>query len=250
MNLQKSELKKAILNDLGNRFEDEKESLEKQVEQLAGAKSALLKMAKDIQLLHVHADKDLEDGKISDLETLKLVKLYVTRAIDACQNQARQCEVNEIRTRGRFEQADKQVRHLAKLIEDEDAKLRQLLAAIEDGSVVVDGDEIAAAGSSEIGSDTPSRPPPGNVVPMRRPVGVRPGMSIAAQRKLETQPESAQADDVDEELGQTQSGDVPEEPDQVQAESTQDDPAPAKPKRKYKRRKAKGTSVSVAPDAG
>lgn len=227
MNLQKSEVKQGILRDLAVRFDEQKEALEKIVEQAVGAKTALVKMAKDIQALHGHADRDLDEGRITDLDVLKLVKLYVTRAMEGCQNQAKHFEIMEIRQRGRLEQADIQVKMVEKLYKDEETRLRAVLAAIDDGTVTVDGSDISVAEN-----------PPSNVVPMR-PTGTRPGKSIGQRRKEEAKAAEAVAK-------------TPEAVVETLSESDES-PAAEKPKNGRKKRrkaKAKGNSVDVTPDPG
>lgn len=172
MNPKKSEIKQLILRDLGTKFDDQKEALSNTVQQIVGAKMALRKSVKDIQGLGKIAEKELEEGKIPDLQVLELVKLYVTRAMDSLTLKARQLDQEELRNRGRLEQADAQIKYLEKLYRSEEKLVEDFRAAVASGDIVDDGGDYVVV-------ETPD-----NVTPIR-PTGVRPGSSIAQQRKAE-----------------------------------------------------------------
>jgi hypothetical protein len=220
MNPNKSELKQLILRELGTKFDDQREALSDTVQQVKGAKVALLKSVKDIQALSKVAEKELEEGKIPDLQVLELVKLYVTRAMDSLTLKARQLGQEALRHQGRLEQADSQIKYLEKLFMTEEKLQADFQKALANGDILDDGGEFVVTGSPAA---------PDNIMPIR-PDGVRPGASIAQQRKAEEAAEAAVA----------------------VAEAK----AKAKPKKKRKSRKTKGnskasgSSVDVAPDAG
>ena len=219
MNPKKSEIKQIILRDLGTKFDDQKVALENSVQQIIGAKTALMKAVKNIQGLGKVADKECDDGKIPDLKTLELVKLYVTRAMDSLTLTAQGLGQSEIRANGRLEQAEAQIKYLEKLFLAEEKRLEAFQAALANGEVLEDGDNFVLA-------ESPAAPD--NITPIR-PDGVRPGSSIAQQRKAEAAAEAAA---------------------EAGGEAEAKPPPSATKTKKRRGRKAKGDSVDVAPDAG
>jgi len=167
VSLKKSELKLVILAELGQQAEDQKAALGRVADQLGGAAAALHKASADLQTLHAHADAELESGKIPDLETLKSVKLYVTRGMEMLALKANSLEAQEIRQRGRVDQAAAHVAYLQKCHKAETDRLQALLDSVNAGRVTVEDGELVMA------QDVP---------PMG---GVRPNTSIAQQRKTE-----------------------------------------------------------------
>ena len=161
MNLGKSEVKQAVLKDVGIKLDDNKAHCEKALEQNIGAKSALAQMAKDLEQLLVLASKDLDDGILPDLEQLTLVKLWIGRAINATANKARYMELQEVTMRGRLDQAARSLEMVEKLFLEEANRYQAVVEALEK-------DE----------SDPESEP-------SVRAVGTAPQQSIAAQRKAE-----------------------------------------------------------------
>jgi len=65
-----------------------------------GGKLALQEQAKKLQSVHAYADAEFAEGSL-DVETLSLVKRYVTRCIDATSNAAKQQEAEELASAGR-----------------------------------------------------------------------------------------------------------------------------------------------------
>lgn len=153
MGIEKSELKKLTIHDIGCRVDDMLEACNKEREQLIGGKSAAEQVAKLIDSLNSHADKDLESGAIPDLETLSLVKKYIGRAFFAAKGLADNLANREVMSAGKQDLASKVIDMLSNMQDQESQKIKSLLEAEEDDS--------------------------------RRPTGRRPDSSVAARRKAE-----------------------------------------------------------------
>ena len=236
MNPKKIELKQVILRELGTKFDDEKAALEGNVQQVVGARTALIKSVKNIQALSKVADREADEGAIPDLKTLELVKLYITRAMDTLALTARNLDKEEMRARGRLEQADNQIKFLEKLFLREEKRLVEFQTALARGEILDDGGDYVVA-------ESPAAPD--NITPLR-PDGVRPGPSIAQQRRAEEAAEHKPPTETEDTAA----------PSDSQLELTTD-PGPPTPKAKAKakakktrRRKPKGNSVGVTSDSG
>lgn len=161
MGLDKAELKTAVLSNIGAHVELLIEVAERKTAQAAGAKAALAKHAKDLESLQRHADSELEKS-IPDLESLKLVKTYIGRAIAATQNAARHYENLEQLAVGERQGHERMHDYLIKQVSEEKKKAQALVEALKQGQVSM---------------DTTAR----KVVPLR-PVGGHPGRTLKAQR--------------------------------------------------------------------
>lgn len=168
MNLAKSELKISVLNEVGNALDDQRESADKQLQQAIGAKSALVSAHKDLRSVFEAADRALDAGEIADLEGLTLVKTWLKKAGAALEVKAKYFENVEIQTVGKLQQAALAVDAVSKMHKAERERVRNFMAQIESGAIVVEDD-----GSLSMAEGA------------RREPGVHPGQSIAAQRKAE-----------------------------------------------------------------
>jgi len=158
MSLDKAEIKKLTLNSVVSQVEDLLEGAQQNKAQLEGGKLALFQAAKNLQKLSEFADRELEEEKIKDLETLTIVKQYITRAVASVSSLARQYENREISVSGEADFGNKVVKLLKKLFDEEAAKAERISVAQSEVLTVRD-----------------------------RPVGARPGLSIAQQRRQEEQ---------------------------------------------------------------
>lgn len=168
MNLNKAELKIAVLNEVGNVLDDQREAADRQLQQAIGAKAGLLAARRDLNSIFEAADRGVDEGAIPDLEALALVKAWLSKAAASLEVKAKHFENVEIQTVGKVQQASLAVELLSKMHKGESDRVRNFMAQIESGAIVIEDD-----GSLSQGDVT------------RRSVGIRPGQSIAAQRKAE-----------------------------------------------------------------
>jgi hypothetical protein len=163
MTIEKSELKIAAANDIGNSIEDSMEAAKAVMNAHSGAEQAFAEAAKACLALHVHVDKDLEEGKILELETASEIKRWLNRAADANLNLKTRAMVSAAAARGAVDALEKSV------------KLVDNYRRVEQGRV--NEARLRPASQAEEG-DSP-----------------RPGMSIKQQRLLEEQELRAKADE-------------------------------------------------------
>lgn len=160
MGLDKAELKTAVLRNIGAHVELLIGVSERKTAQAAGAKIALVKHAKDLETLQRHADGELEKS-IPDLESLKLVKTYIGRAIAATQNASRHYENLEQLAIGERQGQERLHDYLVKQVSEEKKKAQVLAEALSQGQASVDVTRKVVA---------------------LRPVGGHPGRTLKEQR--------------------------------------------------------------------
>lgn len=173
MSLSKSQMKLAVVNDIGNRFDDLLESATGQQQQCLGAKAAAGQIASNVKKLIGIVEQDFEKGDIEtaikdgDLAVLKLIKTYLSRAISACEATTDHFENLRQISVGKVEAYQQSVKLLKKMHDNEQTKIDQVIAAIETGSAQVDGPDVVLMDNSV------------------RPTGVRPVGTLKQQRLAE-----------------------------------------------------------------
>lgn len=160
MSFAKSDLKILTYNDVGNRLDDMLEAAQRSKSSLEGGKQALFAAAKNVEALLKASEQDLEEGRLPDVETLGHVKKALVRALTSVQTLAKNFENREIMAAGSVDMASKSVALVKKLMDDEKRKLSGLVEA------------------AELGKEEESNG-------RERPAGLRPGPSIAQQRRAE-----------------------------------------------------------------
>lgn len=119
MGPSKAEVKRDVLRQVGVHVEERIEALETEVLMLRGAAKGVAAIGKDIQTHIVAAvDKALEDPKdtradsIKDEEQAKLVKLWVLKAVAACENQAKATTNRAIHAQGKVDALNDEHKYL------------------------------------------------------------------------------------------------------------------------------------------
>lgn len=184
MSLLKSEVKLSAVNELGCRLDDVLENATQDLYRSEGAVSALKQAVSSLENLLKILDKELNDKEV-DLESCATIKSYFNRSILTMSNLASSAETNRQTQIGKI-QGFQQAVQVAKKFKDEELnKLHVLQAAIQANSSEQEG----VAQSSIEPSSEPQKSVPS------RPVGVRPGPSIKAQRLAEQLRESQENSD-------------------------------------------------------
>ncbi len=224
---------------MGCDADDWLEAAKKTSQQFAGAKHALREHAKKVQQNVLKVKRELEEGKLEGMEAVKIADyavLQIQRAVDSLNIASQHFENKQQSAAGEIAAYTFMVSHVAGLQKKEVDRLQKIVEAIESGDVVMD--EAGGLSQSEAGNNS------GN----GRIPGVRPGMSISAQRKAEAAAEKAAANGAGQ--GEADAdGSEQVEGAPVKTEAVADEPEPKK-KRKYKKRKKKTTApeVDAAPD--
>lgn len=162
MSLEKSELKKAVLNDVGADVEDMLESAQAQLAEHRGAKRSLRETAIKLGAVSKAIDDELDQGKLDAIgpEPLKLAayaKQQVQRCIETLLGASKHEENLELASQGAISVTKAMMARVLKKVELETTK-QQALAATDSEEAVSQRD---------------------------RATGQRPAPSIAAQRKAE-----------------------------------------------------------------
>lgn len=157
MGLEKAEMRAAGIHDVGVRMDDLLEASRKEVVQCEGASLGLLQAVKAVNDLNPHVDKDVDEGKF-DLETAKLIKLYLGRASQATQNLAQNARNQQMIAAGRVQAFETSVAVTKKMYDAESQR---------------------AAAIAEAESD------PANMTLRSRPAGVHPPRTLKEMRLAE-----------------------------------------------------------------
>ena len=172
MTLTKSQIKIAVMNDVGNRLDDMRESAMGQQQQSVGAKAAAARISTSIKKLIDIVQQDFDNGEIGkaiadgELQILKLIKTYVSRAANACEASSDYFESLAKNAAGKVEAMEQAVKMVQKIRDVEQKKMDAILAAVDSGAAQVDGGDVMMIDQSQ----------------MRRPVGAKPGKTIKQQR--------------------------------------------------------------------
>lgn len=166
MNIEKAQAKMGTAHDIGCRLDDSREAYLKEVSQWEGSNGAALQIAKGIEDLAKHVDKDMDEGQY-DLATATLVKKYLTRAATVAQAVGAQASQQALMAKGRVQAAEAGITLVRKIHDEEAAKVQAFRQAVASGQVRIEEDGTTEAA-------------PGVNIP-----GVRPGMSIKEQRLAE-----------------------------------------------------------------
>lgn len=174
MNPLKSEVKIFATRELGADVEDKYEAAQKTCSEFVGAEEALKHCAKTLTSLHTHIDKDIEEGKVDDyldgpLKVAEYAKLYVTRCIGLVENLVTRAEFSKFRSQGRADGLKAAVDILKKAHDQEEAKLRGYLAAVEAAQAAEEsGEEVEAPGRPAAPKREPSGKPVDGLKSRRR----------------------------------------------------------------------------------
>lgn len=149
MNVQKSELKMALVKDIGKTLEDRETAHMAEVHRLEGATSALKQGAENLDSVKAFYQKEVEEEKFEekDLEV-------VMKAIDRCRgiliSLSDVAKAQKLVKQGEAQEAKKMSDLIEKLYHDERAKLAAVLKGIDDGTITSENVGRAVDGSPTI----------------------------------------------------------------------------------------------------
>jgi hypothetical protein len=173
MGIEKSELKKAILQDMGIKADDRLDALTAELHRTEGGAKALTTAAGGLENdVFARLRRDLDEGKI-DTEAAKQVDRYLRTCVNMLQHLAKRSKVQVPVMQGRVDEAREAVHRIKKDCDAEEAKILAVRLAEAAGEVTV-----TEEGDREVVSS-------GEKGPSRRPVGVRPTGTLKAQRAAE-----------------------------------------------------------------
>lgn len=170
----KAELRRGTATALGIKVEEMLDGAEKKAAELGGAKKAVHGHVKNLLGIIAAVDDEVEKS-IPDLETAKLVKTWLGKTVAATENLAGHLSNIEQQALGEIHGYKAVHDFIQKVVAQIDAGQAEMAKAVAEGRVTIEED-----GSPEMTGPGP------------RPVGVRPALSIAQQRKQEEQ--AAQAE--------------------------------------------------------
>lgn len=125
MSVLKSEVKIATTQEIGVRMDDLLDEAQGEVHRAMGGQSALMEAVKQVQLLHGHVDKDIDESKY-DLDVGSKIKLYVTRAVTILESMSQQLSNVQFTKRGKVEALQRVVHQIKSIQDAEKTKLESL----------------------------------------------------------------------------------------------------------------------------
>jgi len=169
MSVEKSEIKKLVIGELGATVEDQLEVAKREVDQSHGAHIGLLQVIKKVEELGKHVDRDMDEGKYNDLDgplaVATVIKLYLQRAVGVIGNMSKVYENRHLMATGRVSAFGDSVKLFKKLQVIEENKVENIRAVME---------KSRSDGSN--GEDKE-----------RRVTGIRPNMTIKQRRQVEVE---------------------------------------------------------------
>lgn len=176
MTVSKSDIKMFTIANLGAKIDDLLEDQHKLLQQAKGAGDACGHLSTEITKQILGAlNKDIDAGKYESLEHPTEIKRWIVRCSELASHLAIIAKEKEIRLRGGIDQLTRVIDFMKKEHEAEKNKKELLLKASE-GKVINDETNEGE----------------GTVIPMRRPMGVHPGLSIKARRRMQENDDAAQ----------------------------------------------------------
>jgi len=170
MSLEKSEIKRAVVHEFGATMDDALEEARKEVHLAHGAHTGLLQIAKKVQELSAHVDKDLDEGKFeameSSLDIAKYVKVYIQRAVAVVESGAKTFEQRHLMAQGRESAFAQSVAMSKKMYDLETARINSLRQA--------EAEEQSGESDKSNGSGSNGR--------TRRVVGTHPKATVKQRR--------------------------------------------------------------------
>jgi hypothetical protein len=184
MGIEKAEIKIGVAQELGRQYAAMAKGLTDELNRLEGEKRAYKKAVQSLDSIFQRVDDDLDAGNyegVSDpVEVAKLLKKTLVQAVGCLDSLKDQNMAAKLQAAGRLEGILKSSELVERLAKTEQGKIESAAEALEIGTDPVEAGSVVAEASGAIpggeGFFSKSKP---------RPPGVRPGSSIAAQRKAE-----------------------------------------------------------------
>jgi hypothetical protein len=169
MSLMKAEVKAATAHSIGVRMDDRLEAAQAEMHRFEGASGGVKQAGESIQELMAQFQKEVNDGKLSQfgeqqLKVAEQVTQWLRRAIGSCMALGDMAASNRLKCMGKVEALQQSVKDVMAIHSEEMAKAE----ALKQGGAEVLVGQVA-------GGKAPSVHLP----------GIRPPVSIAAQRKAE-----------------------------------------------------------------
>ena len=184
MNLAKAEVKILTLQGIGKELDAQATEARARLYEEKGGHTALVNALEKMQSVFKAVDTDCDNGKFSEfgdpLLVKKLIKEYLLKAALSLENLATQANAAHLQGQGRLEGLLRSY-EITKRQWDNERKVVNYQKALENGEIVLEGDESD-------GKVAPLHRGP----PDTRPDGVRPANDLAA-RRLEARGDPAPA---------------------------------------------------------
>jgi len=175
MGVEKSELKRTLLQGLAREAAERSEALQAEVYRVEGGVRALDKVLKGIERdVYTRLRRDIDESKF-DPDTGKQVDRYVQTCMNFVKHVGKQLTEQLGVQRGRAMESAEMGKMLLSSAEAEGKKIEAVEAAKEAGAAVEDDGSVEEVPSEEKG-------------PARRPAGVRPAPSLKARRTAQEPP--------------------------------------------------------------
>lgn len=123
MTIEKTKIRLNILQEIGNLMEDALEKAKNDKLRTEGAFIALKGVYSNIDILKNGVNSDLDNKKIPDIETAKLVKTYITRSQNTCVEASERLKMERQQIQGKVNAFQSLIGHLKKRYDLEARKM-------------------------------------------------------------------------------------------------------------------------------
>lgn len=174
MSLEKSEFKAAVINEVGNKLEDQFEFAKTAYAEAKGIRAGVELSFRHLEGMSTKLDTAFKDNAISE-EEYKIAKKHFAEALKLFQSLLKTAGDQICNTQGRIAAMEHAVKLVGGMLKAEEGKI----TAFREGNLVEEGKGIPG-----------SAPGDAEVVPLHRPEGQHPGNPIAGfhARKEPTPP--------------------------------------------------------------
>jgi hypothetical protein len=172
MGIEKAEVKIGLAKDLGRKYAEMAKALDKELDQIDGEQIGYKRLASSLKSVFDRVDADLDKGLfegLGPLEVAKAIKTALVQVGGCIDNRTEEARASKFMAMGRLDGILKASEVVQKVASAEQGKIDALVSALENG---------ASQPVDVIPVNIPAEA-------LRRPLGLRPGSSIAAQRKAE-----------------------------------------------------------------
>lgn len=138
MNIDKAQIKAGAVHEVGVRLDDALESARAEVHRADGASAVLDRAAEACLQVMKFVDRDLDEGRIADLETAALVKKWVEKCVSTVRDHRAQAMVAKAQAQGKVAAMETAVAIAKKFVDDERRKIENFQAAVASGALTAE----------------------------------------------------------------------------------------------------------------
>lgn len=135
MNIDKAQIKVGAVHEVGVRLDDALDGARADVHRADGASAALEKAAEACAHVFKMVDREVDEGKIPDLETASMIKKWVDRCLMTLRDARTNAVFSKAQAQGKVAALEMAVGIAKKFVDDENKKIDNFQAAVASGAL-------------------------------------------------------------------------------------------------------------------